>query len=372
MRFSALSLAAISLASLAEGLDVSENQDANVSVWENVDTSILARGSDLWNRPVKRQSGWNPPSNLKTPLKEVWDHQLATYSGGLYGFRNYGWDQLIATQGSINICVRWESNTAVTEAQRSQIATVANQQYQKWFQWLYGFDNFPYSNIKVNVVGWAVRDKNLLQGSTSGIDVYTNTDSEGAPQCAPECGRFFNQNGDYSKCPGGAARHYDQSLWLTDGFGGGAGGDWGQRIGREYFMSNLGSSDVHILLHEMGHTFGLDDFYDWTPTGANGFLMKAGSASVITDFDGWMLRNWWYELSRNRGWQSASSTSPSLNQSSSSNSNPNPSSTSNPNPSPAAPAFGQCGGSGWTGPTTCAAGYKCTVSNEWYSQCLAV
>jgi endoglucanase len=32
--------------------------------------------------------------------------------------------------------------------------------------------------------------------------------------------------------------------------------------------------------------------------------------------------------------------------------------------------WAQCGGSGWTGPTVCQSGYTCTVSNEWYSQCL--
>ncbi|KAK7055777.1 carbohydrate esterase family 15 protein [Favolaschia claudopus] len=30
----------------------------------------------------------------------------------------------------------------------------------------------------------------------------------------------------------------------------------------------------------------------------------------------------------------------------------------------------QCGGQGWTGPTTCVSPYKCTASNQWYSQCL--
>ncbi|KFZ12286.1 hypothetical protein V502_07166 [Pseudogymnoascus sp. VKM F-4520 (FW-2644)] len=35
-----------------------------------------------------------------------------------------------------------------------------------------------------------------------------------------------------------------------------------------------------------------------------------------------------------------------------------------------APKYGQCGGNGWTGPTVCAAGSTCKVSNEWYSQCL--
>ncbi|KAF9552293.1 endo-1,4-beta-xylanase C precursor [Agrocybe pediades] len=33
-------------------------------------------------------------------------------------------------------------------------------------------------------------------------------------------------------------------------------------------------------------------------------------------------------------------------------------------------AWGQCGGMGWTGATTCVSGYTCTFSNPWYSQCL--
>ncbi|KAF5484742.1 putative pectin lyase F-1 [Colletotrichum siamense] len=36
-----------------------------------------------------------------------------------------------------------------------------------------------------------------------------------------------------------------------------------------------------------------------------------------------------------------------------------------------AQAWSQCGGSGWTGATTCAAGTSCVVQNEWYSQCLS-
>ncbi|GKT52526.1 polysaccharide monooxygenase Cel61a [Colletotrichum spaethianum] len=34
-----------------------------------------------------------------------------------------------------------------------------------------------------------------------------------------------------------------------------------------------------------------------------------------------------------------------------------------------APLYGQCGGQGWTGPTTCAQ-VTCKVTNEWYSQCV--
>jgi endo-1,4-beta-xylanase len=34
------------------------------------------------------------------------------------------------------------------------------------------------------------------------------------------------------------------------------------------------------------------------------------------------------------------------------------------------PVWGQCGGNGWTGPTTCASGSVCQYSNDWYSQCV--
>ncbi|KAF6802558.1 cellulose-binding family II protein [Colletotrichum sojae] len=398
MRFSTASAAAVALAASSQAMNISTSSDLDGSVWQAITPVVEARTFEDMprNRPYKRQSGWNPPSNIAKPLKEVWDHCKSTYSN-FFGFKNYGWDQVIATKGTINVCVRWESSASVTEAQRAKVATALNKAHQGWYKWLYGYDNFPYADVKVNVVGWAVRDKSLLQGSTSGIDVYTDKDGEGIPQCAESCGRFFNQNGDYSKCAGGAARHYDQSLWLTDGMAGGAGGDWGQRIGREYFMGALDSANVHILQHEIGHTYGLDDFYDWTPTGVSSFVMLAGSAAQITDFDGWMLRNWWYELSRERGWQSGTSSSGSGSAAA-----PAPAATSKapvqaaeeeapveeapveeapapaaPTPAPAAPAtggatasaWGQCGGAGWTGPTACASGFKCVKANEWYSQC---
>ncbi len=58
---------------------------------------------------------WNPPANLVEPLGEVWNHVESTYPN-LYGFRNYGWDQVMANRGSINYCVRWESDAPVGAA----------------------------------------------------------------------------------------------------------------------------------------------------------------------------------------------------------------------------------------------------------------
>ena len=33
-------------------------------------------------------------------------------------------------------------------------------------------------------------------------------------------------------------------------------------------------------------------------------------------------------------------------------------------------AWGQCGGQGWSGATTCVSGYACVATNQWYSQCV--
>ncbi|KAH8593468.1 hypothetical protein B0O99DRAFT_688687 [Bisporella sp. PMI_857] len=267
------------LASLALG--AADDRDLSGDVW----------GSSL----EKRQTTWAPPAALVKPLEEVWAHVSATYNNGnLLGFKNYGYDIIVANKGTLNFCVRWDSGASVTEAQRTAIASSLQTNVKKWTDSLTGFMGWPYSNIKVNVVGWAVRSTSLLQGSTSGLDVYTTKDGGGIPECDPRCGRFFHQDNNYGSCPGGAARHYDMSLWLTAGMNGGAGGDWGQRVGSEYFLSAL--SNPHIWLHEFGHTMGLDDFYDWLPTGQTNFIMNAGSSQVVTEFDIWMMRDFWRHL----------------------------------------------------------------------------
>jgi hypothetical protein len=245
-------------------------------------------------------SGWNPPSNLVTALDQVWQHQESTYTN-LYGFKNYGWDQIFANKGSLNYCVRWDSTAHVTATQRDGIEAALKRQVKKWMDVMVGHNAWPYTDVPVKVVGWAVRDRAQLEWTDSSVDIYVNDIRENAPQCGEPCGRFFNQSGSYPNCPGGITHHYDQSLWLTAGFSGGAGGDWGQRVGSEYFLGALNTENIHIFLHEVGHTFGLDDFYDWSPD-VGGFLMKAGSATQITEFDKWMLRDWWRHLKSRYGY----------------------------------------------------------------------
>ncbi|GAB3228280.1 hypothetical protein GCM10027447_20290 [Glycomyces halotolerans] len=236
---------------------------------------------------------WNPPAHLAQPLQEVWNHVEDTYD---LDFRNFGWDQIMATGGKINYCVRWDSRQPVSAALRDGIEAKVQEQYQLWFDQMAGWNDWPFDEIDVEVVGWAAYDRDLLQWSDDSVDVYIGDIREDAPQCVEDCGRFFHRDGAYPNCPGGYDHHYDQSLWLTEGMGGGAGGDWGQRMGSEYFVDSLNADHVTIYLHEVGHTFGLDDFYDWTPTGQCCFIMKAGSSSTITEFDEWMLRDWWRHL----------------------------------------------------------------------------
>jgi hypothetical protein len=248
---------------------------------------------------------WNPPARYAGPLASTWQHEVDTYAD-LYGFKNYLFDQVMAAKGSINYCVRWDSTATVTAALRDQIQTTLQRQFQKWVDQLNengtGWSGFPYRQIPVKVVGWAVRDRNQLQWSDNAVDISVNDINENAPQCSPPCGRFFHQDGNYSACPGGAAHHYDMSLWLTQGLGmAGFGGDWGQRVDKDYFVQALGQDNIHILLHEMGHSWGLDDFYDFDPLPGEGFVMKAGSATQITEFDKWMLRDFWRHLKNRYG-----------------------------------------------------------------------
>ncbi|GJE86057.1 glycoside hydrolase family 74 protein [Phanerochaete sordida] len=70
---------------------------------------------------------------------------------------------------------------------------------------------------------------------------------------------------------------------------------------------------------------------------------------------------------------STSTTSSSASHSSSSSSHSSSASSSSASASSTGTlqtGYGQCGGIGWTGPTACVAGFTCTVSNPYYSQCV--
>ncbi|KAH6706403.1 hypothetical protein BKA61DRAFT_492241 [Leptodontidium sp. MPI-SDFR-AT-0119] len=384
----------------------SDSRDESGDVWKTLLQSSTVE---------KRQSTWSPPANLVKPLQEVWDHEVKTYNNGQWNaFKNYGYDILMASNGTLNFCVRWDSKATLTAAQRAGIVSSLQKNVPKWTDNLTGFMNWPFSSIPVKVTGWATTTPSLLPSLSASEKLHTTVDSEGIAECDPRCGRFYHQDGNYGSCPGGAEARYDMSLWLTSGMEGGAGGDWGQRVGSEYFLGAL--DNPHIWLHEFGHTLALDDFYDWTPTGITNFIMLAGSSLTVTDLDIWMMRDWWRNLASRYNLPAAAAaaapvvakpvattttskaavvakptTSSTVKGAMTSSVKPattlvpvvktsstvkSVATTKAAAPVVAAPAVGtaakyaQCGGEGWKGSTVCVAGSKCVVNNQWYSQCI--
>lgn len=68
------------------------NRDLDGATWKALDQSAHAK--------FKRQSSWDPPSDLVKPLQEVWDHSVKTYNNGDWeSFKNYGYDIIMAAEG---------------------------------------------------------------------------------------------------------------------------------------------------------------------------------------------------------------------------------------------------------------------------------
>ncbi|KAL0257119.1 hypothetical protein SLS55_007929 [Diplodia seriata] len=293
------------LAAQAHPIQGSHEESSGICKFDRASTLKLR--STVENLPVSKRAGsnattWSPPSSLSSALDSVWEHTMSTYGGDPLTFKNYAYDHIMDTKANIQYCVRWDSKKSVTAAQRTSIETALSKMYNKWVSAaLTGFDGFPYESVNVTVSGWATNDTSLLEGDTSAYTIHSSTvDVNGVPECDPACGRAIHYtDGDYSGCAGGDGDRYDVSLWLSDTLddgAGGYGGDWGQQVGATYMLENLETENIHILLHEMGHTLALDDFYDWTPEGVDSFIMLAGSAMEVTEFDAWMARDWWRHI----------------------------------------------------------------------------
>lgn len=121
MHFSKPLILLAGLESLAQAAIFSADADTELSVWGRSTSTPEANVHKTRRRVVRgrrlgsRQSGWNPPSDLAAPLKEVWDHTLETYNNGdALGFENYGWDQLKANNGYAQI-ISMPCSTAVQQ-----------------------------------------------------------------------------------------------------------------------------------------------------------------------------------------------------------------------------------------------------------------
>lgn len=268
------------------------------------------------------------PGEYQYAADWIWENRIVRENSlGSSGKRwNSMFDQLVDGKGTLNYVVRWHSTKTITLEQRRKLEDALDECLNAWTDWLVGYENWPYDHIDVNIVGWAVTDPSLLLDLQPDEIVYTDTveyviqpgESDqiptvmaNAPTEISRFDHFWDENYQY---PGGLDKRFDQYVWATQGFPdyGGCGGDWGQRLSDNYYIGVAeGTSSKHVQIHEVGHCFGITDFYggegasDGFPPG--GFpgggtsIMMAGSSSVITDFDGWLLRYMWTKIKDESG-----------------------------------------------------------------------
>lgn len=272
------------------------------------------------------------PSDFNYAADWIWTNRIERE--GSTKRRNTIFDMIVAGKGTINYVVKWQSYRTVTYEQRQQFEKMLSDCINGWNDWLAGYENWPYDHIDVKIVGWAVIDKNCLIDLHEDEIVYTDTkyydaqyDTSNGRDVIPDkepfapdnISRFYhfeNSNNPYFDAynySGGLDKRFDMYMWATQGFPdiGGCGGDWGQRLSDTAYLNMIDSSGIHVLEHEIGHGFGMTDFYggegelDGFPPGGfpggENSLMMAGSASKITTFDGWMLRYMWTKIKDEEG-----------------------------------------------------------------------
>jgi hypothetical protein len=235
-------------------------------------------------------ASWNAEAGNNIRNRSAWLHDSAMKGGG-----------------EINVCVRWGATRTATTDLRDKIAPTMEAWFNKWFTFLDGYDCFPYSGVTVKVTGWAVKpgQESLIEWSDRTVPVYieteTGSDPPNEPKCPDNCGFFFHWDHTFPNCAGGEANHFDYSLWLDDALpGSGAaavGGDWGLRMPVSSFLSGVDQENNGVTLHEIGHGFGIQDYYEWgnNPRPEGGSVMIVGTANAPTVGDQWLLRRIWQE-----------------------------------------------------------------------------
>ena len=266
------------------------------------------------------------PSEFQYAADWIWQNRIEREQSTAR--RNTIFDQIVAGKGTINYVVKWQSYRTVTYEQRQKFEAMLSECINAWNDWLAGYENWPYDHIDVKVVGWAVIDKSCLLDLHDDEIVYTDTryydaqydttngrdtipDKE--PFAPSELSRFDHFTEPNYQYPGGLDKRFDMYMWATQGFPdiGGCGGDWGQRLSDTAYLGMIDNGSLHVLEHEIGHGFGMTDFYggegesDGFPPGGfpggENSIMMAGSAAKITQFDGWMLRYMWTKIKDEAG-----------------------------------------------------------------------
>ncbi|MDE5753009.1 MAG: hypothetical protein K2H89_00465 [Oscillospiraceae bacterium] len=277
--------------------------------------------------PVEELTLADMPEEYQEPAEWIWQNRCI-YENST-SRRNTIFDQIDAGKGTLNFVVRWQSYKTITYEQRQQFEKLASDAVNAWNDYLKGYDGWKYDHIDVKIVGWAVLDKSCLLDLHEDEIVYDNlisdydsqydtsngyeTIPDKLPSAPSELSRFDHFSESGYEYPGGLDKRFDMYIWATQGFPaiGGAGGDWGQRLSDDAYINMLDGTNIHVLEHEIGHGFGITDFYGENGTNSGpppaGFpddgtsIMMAGSSTKITTFDGWLLRYIWSQIKDEEG-----------------------------------------------------------------------
>ena len=307
------SSAAVSSSSAKSSSSKASSSSVTASSSKASSSSAVSSASALYIAPLDSAATY--------AVDWVWTNRILdpTEVNALGGY-NFLEDKIMGEKGTLNVCVRWESTTRVTQTQREQFEPLLNRAMNNWTKWLRGYDGFPYDTIKVKIIGWAVIDAAYLDTTGMKVPLYVNgsltlvngnwVNGAVAPSCPDVCDRdnFYTGTKVTTTYPNCKApdQHFVTQLWGTDGFVGGAGTEGGARTGSDYILSVLtqaAGAEPHIIEHEMGHGFSFPDFYNDATDCPGGncvnlplTIMNAGASMVITDWDKVSLRNIWDKM----------------------------------------------------------------------------
>lgn len=270
------------------------------------------------------------PQDYRTACDWVWTNRIES-EGSMKAWSTV-YDQIIAGNGTLQYILIWQSYEPITLEQRQKLAQMLEDAVNQWNDCLVGYDDWPVEHVNVKVVGYAVLDESCLLDRQPDEIVYTDTADSWLHDSMIESGmgdsrvpaiqpaeptdisryvhwadKDWSYNGSYDN-------RYDMYLHGITGMidMGGYGYHYGQILSDNSVLGLInGTTSQHILLHEMGHSFGFPDYYggegesDGFPPG--GFpggedsIMMAGSCSYINNFDKWFTRYTWSKLKEEQG-----------------------------------------------------------------------